>query len=81
MAFVDFKRGDMKAALDGYNAALSASSHQWSSLYMRGIVKCQMGDTAGGDADIADAISHSNYIADEFAGYGVPKPDMKAALQ
>jgi tetratricopeptide (TPR) repeat protein len=70
LALVDYKRGDFKAALDNYNAALDLFPHQWSSLYMRGIVKTRTGD-ASGKADIDEAMSHAPFIADEFAGYGV----------
>ena len=76
LAFIDYKRGDMKAALEDYNAALTASSHEWSSLYMRGIVKRETGYEAEGDADISDALSHAPYIGQEFAGYGVKQPDL-----
>lgn len=70
LAFAYYRRGDFKAALDNYNTALDLFSHQWSSLYMRGIVKTRMGDASGKD-DIGEAMNHAPFIADEFAGYGV----------
>ncbi|HEY2069180.1 MAG TPA: hypothetical protein VGG48_06475 [Rhizomicrobium sp.] len=79
LAFVYYKCGDLKTALEKYNDALGLDSHQWSSLYMRGVVRRAMGDIAGGNEDIANARRRSNYIVEEFTGYGVKAPQQMAA--
>jgi tetratricopeptide (TPR) repeat protein len=69
--FLDFRRGDMKAAITDYDAAIDGDPTVASSRYMRGLAKLRSGDTEGSAADIDRAKDIDPYIGDEFATYGV----------
>jgi hypothetical protein len=49
-----------------YNAALAINPNFASSLYGRGLVKQQMGDRAGGGADLAAARAIDRLISQNF---------------
>jgi tetratricopeptide (TPR) repeat protein len=65
-ALVDYKRGDMAAAIADSTAALEDQPKSAGALYLRGVAK---GPDGAGDLDAAKGLSP--YIAGEFAGYGV----------
>jgi tetratricopeptide (TPR) repeat protein len=71
LAFAYYKEGDLKASRDQCDATLAIWSQSWPSLYMRGIIKRQMGDADGGQHDIDVALQHYHYLDSEYAGYGV----------
>ncbi|HEY2071351.1 MAG TPA: tetratricopeptide repeat protein [Rhizomicrobium sp.] len=73
LAFLQFRRGQLADAEKTYSAAIAANPRSYQSFYMRGVVRRQTGDTAGGDADIAAGLAGAPDEADEFARYGVPK--------
>jgi tetratricopeptide (TPR) repeat protein len=74
-ALVNFKRGDMKAAIADCDEAHAAKPKAASALFLRGVAK-----GADGAGDISDARDDDEWIADEFAGYGV-KPATPSGAQ
>jgi tetratricopeptide (TPR) repeat protein len=68
---VEFKQGNLQAALADFNSILDIHPKYISSLYLRGIVKLRMGDRAGADADFAAAKELVPRIADIFAVFGI----------
>ncbi len=67
---VQLKLGVYDRAIADYSAAMTDENY-WNSLYGRGIAKLKSGDTAGGNADIAEAKAREPDIAEVYAGYGV----------
>jgi Flp pilus assembly protein TadD len=61
---VRFRRGEFAQALTAFDAALKTFRLSASTLYMRGVVKRRLGDTAAGDADIARALKLDAEIGD-----------------
>jgi regulator of sirC expression with transglutaminase-like and TPR domain len=59
------------SALKDYEASLKKDPHSANSLYMRGIVKTRLNDTAGGRADILAARVHEAAIAANMALCGI----------
>jgi tetratricopeptide (TPR) repeat protein len=70
-AFLHFKRGEFRDALADYEAVLKAMPMNYYSMFGRGITKLRLGDSAGGNADIAAAVVAEKGIREEFAAYGV----------
>ncbi|HTX48733.1 MAG TPA: tetratricopeptide repeat protein [Caulobacteraceae bacterium] len=70
-AFVAFRQGRWRAAIQDYSAALAKNPKLSSSLYMRGVAKMRAGDSADGQADVNAATSADSDIADQYASYGV----------
>ena len=70
-ALVHLKRNDFKKAIADYDAILKIDPKNADSLYGRGVAKQKIGDTAGGNADIATATSLDGKIAERFSSYGV----------
>jgi len=70
-ALVHLKRHDFKKAIADYDAILKIAPKNAESFYGRGIAKQKMGDTVGGNADIAAATSMDGKIAERFSSYGV----------
>ena len=65
-----FRLGRHEDALRDLNAALSDSPDQSPSLYLRGLVRLEMGDK-GGRADIEEALVRQPSLAREFAKWGI----------
>jgi len=70
-ALVNLKAGRPRAALSDYDLALAASAPVAGWLFGRGVAKTQLGDRAGGTADIAEAERLEPNIAKQYARYGV----------
>jgi Flp pilus assembly protein TadD len=66
----DFKTNNFAATASDCNAAFELNPKAWGALYLRGVAKKRLGDTAG-DEDIATALQADPQIADNFARYGV----------
>src|SRR5260370_37932 len=64
-------RGFLYAAMADLNNALRIDPKKASSLFGRGVAKRRMGDTAGGDADIAAAKALSADVTDGMEAAGV----------
>jgi tetratricopeptide (TPR) repeat protein len=72
-ALIQFRLGNYDAALEDYNSVLKLSPDLASSRYMRGVVRLQMGDSAGA-ADVATAVMMEPSVRDFYKRYGiVPK--------
>jgi tetratricopeptide (TPR) repeat protein len=71
-AFVLYQLGRYQEALDTYNQALAINPAQAASLYVRGHTKHKLGDTAGGDADIAAAKALDGDVQSTFTSAGLP---------
>jgi len=71
--FAWLKLGQADKALADYDIAfaLSKSPDHAEWLYGRGMAKLKKGDTAGGNADIANAKAGKADIAEEYAKYGL----------
>jgi len=69
-AFVEFRLGRFKDAIQDYNAALAKDPKLTSSLYMRGVSRLRAGDAAG-RSDISAARNADASIAGQYASYGV----------
>ena len=71
--FKDYRdlTGQFDKAVTDYDAALVRSPRQAGSLYGRGIAKLRLGNTAGGQADIAAAKAIEADVAEVYAHYGV----------
>jgi tetratricopeptide (TPR) repeat protein len=68
---VQFKLGAFDRAIADYSASIGKEPRDAGSLYARGIAKLRNGDTAGGNADITEAMAIRANIAEMYAGYGV----------
>ncbi|WP_347304245.1 DUF3857 domain-containing protein [Croceibacterium sp. TMG7-5b_MA50] len=68
--FANFRLGRLPEALKDLNAALAASPEMDGSLFMRGVVRREMGDT-GGQADIAAALARVPSLKRYYALYGI----------
>jgi len=71
--FVNLKLGQFDKALADYNTALTLTKNPNNAdwLYCRGVAKLKIGDTAGGNADLASAKTIKADIAEEYAKYGL----------
>ena len=65
-----FRLGRYDDALKDLNAALSDSPDQSPSLYLRGLVRLQLGDT-GGKRDIEEALVRQPSLQRDFARWGI----------
>jgi tetratricopeptide (TPR) repeat protein len=70
-AFLQLKQGNAKEALADYEAVLKDSPTDSYSIFGRGVAKLRLGDTAGGNADIAAAVAMEKNLREEFAAYGL----------
>jgi hypothetical protein len=70
-AFLQLKRGNTQEALADYEAVLKESPNDSYSIFGRGVAKLRLGDTAGGNADIAAAVGMEKGLREEFAAYGL----------
>jgi tetratricopeptide (TPR) repeat protein len=68
---VHLKAGRFDAALGDYEVALGSQPTRAASLYGRGIARRRLGNTAGGDADIAAAVARWPGVAADFERFGV----------
>ena len=68
---VDFKLGKLKDAELEINEALDQDSKLASSLYMRGVIELQNGDSDTANDDIEAAKKRDPGIAERFVDYGV----------
>lgn len=68
---VHFRRGEYQLAIDDCEAALKLMPNYASSLYVRGLAKLRLGDSAGGNADISAAKDSDHRIADYYTLWGV----------
>jgi hypothetical protein len=66
-----YQLGRYPQALEIYNQALAIAPKQAASLYMRGMTKQKLGDSAGGAADIAAAKAVDSNVASTFDGAGL----------
>jgi tetratricopeptide (TPR) repeat protein len=69
-AFIHLRSGRFREAIADYDAALMGSPSDHYSLYGRGIAKLRLGDTEGGQADIAASKAQQDVSA-EFTAYGL----------
>lgn len=65
-----FRLGRYEDALADLNAALSDSPDQSASLYLRGLVRLEIGD-GGGRRDIEEALARQPSLQREFAKWGI----------
>ena len=63
--------GQLKAAIDDYDAALRAAPKMAWSLYGRGLAKKRLGQTAEGEADIQAAVALQPKLPDEAKKIGL----------
>lgn len=66
--FVLYQLGRYQEAIDTYDQALKISPKQAASLFVRGLAKQKLGDTAGGASDIAAAKAINADITSAFRG-------------
>lgn len=78
-ALVAFRAGRLDDALTRYDRALALSPRLAPSLYGRGITKIRLGDSAGGNADIAAAQSINAQAGQELNDAGILPPSTAAA--
>src|SRR5437660_766717 len=69
--FVHFRMGRYDEAIADFDNSLSRDPKSADMLYMRGLAKGVRHDTAGSDADIAEAKAIDPRVAERYAGYGV----------
>ena len=69
--FVHFRMGRYDEAIADFDNSLSRDPKSADMLYMRGLAKGVRHDTAGSDADIAEAKEIDPKVAERYAGYGV----------
>jgi tetratricopeptide (TPR) repeat protein len=69
--FTYLKMRQLPEALADYDAALKVDPGQATALFGRGVVRRQMGDVSGGEADIAAAIAIDASVAGRLARRGV----------
>ncbi|MEJ7934317.1 aspartyl protease family protein [Sphingobium sp. AN558] len=70
-ALVYFRKGDFKASLADYDAALAINPRIAWSLHMRGLVRLASGQAEAGRADQAAAVAIQPDIAEEAATFGI----------
>lgn len=70
-AYLHFRDGSLRQAAADCDAALAISRRAAGARYLRGVIKLRNGDTAGGNADIAEASQENPTIAASFAVIGV----------
>jgi tetratricopeptide (TPR) repeat protein len=70
-AFVWLRTGRLDKAIEDAGAALARDPKLASSLYVRGVAKCRLGDSTAGDADLAAARFIEPKVDNEFGRYGV----------
>jgi tetratricopeptide (TPR) repeat protein len=68
--FVHFRRNEFDAALADYQAALALGAPN-TSLFMRGVTRIRLGQTAAGERDVATAAARDPGVVSRFSGYGV----------
>jgi YidC/Oxa1 family membrane protein insertase len=66
-------------AVADFDSALKVDPKLASAMYLRGIAKLNLGDLAGGKADIASAQELQADIAKEYAPYGIEQPAITAS--
>lgn len=66
--FVLYQLGRYQDAIDTYDQALKISPKQAASLFVRGLAKQKLGDTAGGASDIAAARAINADVTSAFRG-------------
>ncbi|MGZ5936674.1 MAG: tetratricopeptide repeat protein, partial [Rhizomicrobium sp.] len=71
LGFVQFRMGDLTAALASYDTAIASNAKNSSSLFMRGIVKVRLGRKSEGDADIAAAMALDSAVGDTYRRRGI----------
>lgn len=71
--FVYYKMGNFSAAVADCEAAEKLSRRFDKALYIGGLAKLKLGDTAGGNADIAAALDADYRVAELYALYGVKR--------
>jgi tetratricopeptide (TPR) repeat protein len=71
--FVNYRLARYADAIQDCAKAEAARPRFAAALYIGGISKLRVGDTAGGNADIATALDADRQIADTWALYGVHK--------
>lgn len=69
--FVYYRMGNYSAAIADYEAAEKSHPRFDEAFYVGGLAKLRLGDTTGGNADIAAARDANYQIADLYALYGV----------
>lgn len=69
-AMVSYRMGDYDAALEDLDSALQLAPGLSASLYLRGIVRLEKGDT-GGREDVTRALRMSPDLAKRYAQHGV----------
>ncbi len=72
--FANFRAGEFKAAIADCDEVLKDKPRDAMSLYIRGLSKRHLGDSDGGEKDIAAAERIDYHVADTLAIFGV-KPD------
>jgi len=70
-AFVRFRLKHYVEAIRDDDAAVNLDGKDGSSFYIRGLAKRALGDSAGGRADIAKAISLDPAITQRYRSYGI----------
>src|SRR5690606_19158803 len=65
-----YRLGRFEDALKDIEAALSVSPEQTPTLYLRGIVRREMGDR-GGERDIREALARQPSLARNYARFGI----------
>jgi tetratricopeptide (TPR) repeat protein/predicted aspartyl protease len=68
---VYLRLGDLKAAMDDYNAALRVNPNMATALYGRGLAELRESRKTQGEADIAAAEKLSSGVAKRFASMGL----------
>lgn len=71
--FVNFKLAQFQKALADYDTALTLTKNPTNAdwLYCREVTKLRIGDTAGGNADLASAKTIKADVAEEYETYGL----------
>lgn len=70
---VYYRMANYKAAIADCDKANSNRSRDASALYVDGLAKLRLGDSSGGNSDIAAAHDADFHVADVFALYGVTR--------
>jgi tetratricopeptide (TPR) repeat protein len=71
LGMVRFRQGKWDDAITAYNSALSHNPYFAQSLFMRGLSELRKGDTAKGQADVAQAEAINPRISEEYVIYGI----------
>jgi tetratricopeptide (TPR) repeat protein len=69
--FLQYRLGHLKEALADFGTVLNDNPKLAGALYMRGVIRLRSGDTAAGNADIAEANDEYPGIEANFADLGV----------